>query len=139
MALQKKGNKGKKERIWKQRLLKNCHQGQNVTVLAILECLELKDVFCPPTIVAGNTFQYSMAPPLWNPFCRSCCVVVIDIEDYLLLTRTIRPINFCRAVFNSTLKDFTSLSWDWTLPLSRIVIRLLLSLWLTFFIIKAWK
>ena len=25
-----------------QKLLKGCHQGQNVTVLAILECLEFK-------------------------------------------------------------------------------------------------
>ena len=35
------------------------------------------------------------------------------------------PINIYRAFFNSTLKGFTSLPWDWTLPLSRVVIRLL--------------
>ena len=39
----KKGNQGKKERFLKQKLLKGCHQGQNVTVLAILECLEFKN------------------------------------------------------------------------------------------------
>ena len=37
----------------KKKLLKGCHQGQNVTVLAILARLELK-----------NTFQCSMVPPL---------------------------------------------------------------------------
>ena len=38
----KKGNKGKEERVLKQKLLKVCHQGQNVTVLAILERLKFK-------------------------------------------------------------------------------------------------
>ena len=42
-----KGNKEKKERVWKQKLLKSCHQGQNVTVLAILERLELSSVPWP--------------------------------------------------------------------------------------------
>ena len=32
--------------------------------LAILECLELKTFSCRPTMVADNTFQCSMAPPL---------------------------------------------------------------------------
>ena len=41
-AKRKKGNKGKKERVSKQKLLKACHQGENVTVLAILERLEFK-------------------------------------------------------------------------------------------------
>ena len=41
VAKRKKGNKGKK-RVSKQKLLKDCHQGQNVIVLAILECLEFK-------------------------------------------------------------------------------------------------
>ena len=36
----KKGNKEKKERLSKQKLWKGCHQGQNVTVLVILEPLE---------------------------------------------------------------------------------------------------
>ena len=44
--LHKKNKIGKKrgtERISKQKLLKGCHQGQNVTVLAILERLEFKN------------------------------------------------------------------------------------------------
>ena len=56
----KKRNKGKKERVSKQKLLKGCHQGQNIIVLPILECLEFKKFFCRPTRVAGNTFQCSM-------------------------------------------------------------------------------
>ena len=43
LANRKKGNQGEKERFSKQELLKCCHQGQNVAVLAILECLELKN------------------------------------------------------------------------------------------------
>ena len=42
VAKRKKGNKGKKERLSKQKILKGCHRGQNVTVLAILERLEFK-------------------------------------------------------------------------------------------------
>ena len=38
----KKGNKGKKGRVSKQKLLKGCHQDQNVNVLAILERLGFK-------------------------------------------------------------------------------------------------
>ena len=38
----KKGKQRKKERVSKQKLLKACHQGENVTVLAILERLEFK-------------------------------------------------------------------------------------------------
>ena len=59
-----KANKGKKERVSKQKLLKGCHQGQNVTVLAILERLELKKKFLLANAVADNTFQCSMAPSL---------------------------------------------------------------------------
>ena len=64
------GNKGKQRKkrksfkVSKQKLLKGCHQGQNVTVLAILERLELKNLFYRPTIVLENTFHCSMAPPL---------------------------------------------------------------------------
>ena len=60
----KKENKGKKERDSKHKLLKGCHQGQNVTVLAILERLEFKNVSYWPTIVADNIFQCFMFPPL---------------------------------------------------------------------------
>ena len=42
----KKGNEGKNERVSKQKLLKDCHQGKNVTVLVmftvLLGCLEFK-------------------------------------------------------------------------------------------------
>ena len=40
VAKRKKGNKEKKERASKQKLLKCCRQGQNVTVLATPERLE---------------------------------------------------------------------------------------------------
>ena len=40
VAKRKKGNQGKKERFSKQKLLKGYPQGQNITVSAILECLE---------------------------------------------------------------------------------------------------
>ena len=72
VAKRKKGNKGKKERVSKQKLLKDCHQGQDVTVLAILERLKFKNFSCRPTMVTDNTFQCSMAPPLWQPFYRRC-------------------------------------------------------------------
>ena len=68
----KKGWQRKKERVSKQKLLKGCQQGQNVIVLTILERLELENFSCRPTMVADNTFQCSMAPSLWNPFCRPC-------------------------------------------------------------------
>ena len=61
----KRGKQRKKERVSKQKLLlKGCHQGQKVTVLAILERLELKHFSCRPTMVADYTFQCYMAPPL---------------------------------------------------------------------------
>ena len=55
----KKKGEQKKERISKQKLLKGCHQGQQVTVLAILERLEFKQFFSQPTTVADNTFYCS--------------------------------------------------------------------------------
>ena len=54
---EKKGKQRKKERVSKQKLLKDCHQGQNVTVLAILERLEFKNFSSWPTMVADNTFN----------------------------------------------------------------------------------
>ena len=42
----KKGDKGKKERVSKQKLLKGCHQGQNIIVLVILERLEFENFSC---------------------------------------------------------------------------------------------
>ena len=63
-AAEKKGNQGKKERFSKQQLSKGCHQGHNITVLAILEYLEFKTFSCRPTMVTHNTSQYSMTLPL---------------------------------------------------------------------------
>ena len=62
VAKRKKGDKDKKERVSKQKLLKGCHQGQNIIVLATLERLEFENFSCRPTMVANNTFQCSMAP-----------------------------------------------------------------------------
>ena len=44
--------KVKKEKVSRQKLLKDCHQGQTITVLAKLERLEFKDFSCRPTMVA---------------------------------------------------------------------------------------
>ena len=63
--MERKGNKGKKKKELQSRiLLKGCNQGQSVSVLAILECVEGKRSFCRPTIVADNIFQCPIAPPL---------------------------------------------------------------------------
>ena len=67
----KKENKEKKIK----RLLKDCHQVQTFTVLDTLERLELKNFSFRLTMVAGNTFQCSIAPPLWNPFRRPCRLI----------------------------------------------------------------
>ena len=48
----KKERKGKKERVSKQKLLKGCHQGQNIIVLTIPERLEFENFCCRPTMVA---------------------------------------------------------------------------------------
>ena len=78
----KKGDKAKKERFLKQKLLKGCHQGQNIIVLTILERLEFKICFCRPTMVADNTAQCSMAPSLSNPFRRPWIYISIYINTY---------------------------------------------------------
>ena len=56
--------KEKKERHSKQKLLRGCHQAQNVTVLAILEGLKFKIFPFRPTMLADGTCQCSMALPL---------------------------------------------------------------------------
>ena len=55
-SVTKEGDKGKRERVSKQKLLKGCHQGQNFIVLTILERLEFETISCRPTMVADNTF-----------------------------------------------------------------------------------
>ena len=63
VAKRKKGDKGKKERVSKQKLSKGCHLGQNIIVLAILKRLEFENFSSRPTMVADNTFQCFMAHP----------------------------------------------------------------------------
>ena len=53
VAKRKKGEKGKKERVSKQKLSKGCLQGQNIVVLAILERLEFENF-------SDNTCQCSI-------------------------------------------------------------------------------
>ena len=60
----KKKNVGKKGKASKQKLLKECRQGQNVTVSAILQRVEFKNFSCRSTMEVSNTFQCSMAPSL---------------------------------------------------------------------------
>ena len=64
VAKRKKGGKGKKERVSKQKLLKGFHQGQNIIALAILERLEFENFSCRSAMVVDNTFQCSRASPL---------------------------------------------------------------------------
>ena len=63
VAKRKKRYKGKNERASKQKLLKRCHQGQNIIVLVILEHLEFKNFSYGTIMVAENTFQCSLCAP----------------------------------------------------------------------------
>ena len=60
----KKRKQRKKERVSKQKLLKGFHQGQNFTVLVILERLKFKTFSSPSATVAGNIFQCLMTTRL---------------------------------------------------------------------------
>ena len=62
VAKRKRGAKGKKERVSKKKLLKGCHESQNIIVLAILERLVFEIFSSRSTMVADNTFQCSMLP-----------------------------------------------------------------------------
>lgn len=75
----KKGKQRKKERVSKQKILKGCHQSQDVTVLDILECLEWKNVPCQSTM--RPTIKDSMAPQLSNPFRQPCIYDTKDIVE----------------------------------------------------------
>ena len=77
VAKRKKGNKGKEERASKQKLLKGCHQDQNIIVLAILERLEFENFSCRPTMVADNTFQCSMFAGSAKVNIKSCFLTYI--------------------------------------------------------------
>ena len=72
----------KKEKVSKPKLLKGCHQSQNVTVLTILERLEFRNLSCRPTMVAGNTFQCSLASPLWSPSRRPWYRIINNKDHY---------------------------------------------------------
>ena len=63
VAKEKKETKEKKESL-NAETIKRLTNVINVTVLAILEHLEFKYFSCRPTMEAGNTFQFSMTPPL---------------------------------------------------------------------------
>ena len=56
---EKRKQSGKKERVSTQKISKECHHGQNFTVLAIPERLEFKKFSFRPTLVANNSFQCS--------------------------------------------------------------------------------
>ena len=71
VAKRKKENKGKKERVSKQRLLKGYHQSQNLTALAIQERLELfygpsalKSI--SPTLLCNEKFCFHLTSGLGN-------------------------------------------------------------------------
>ena len=108
----KKENKWKKERDSKHKLLKGCHQGQTVTVLAILERLEFKNVSYWPTIAADNIFQCFMVPPLWNQFRRpwwrynyismiSCSILLCISRSWYSIYNSIWLWNYISYIFRS--------------------------------------
>ena len=60
--------KEKKERVLKQELLKVCHQGQNVTFVGILGCLEFKKLFFLVNHGLWKFFSVFYASPLSPAF-----------------------------------------------------------------------
>ena len=80
VAKRKKGDKGKKERVSKQKLLKGCHQGQNIIVLTILERLEFENFSCRPTMVADKK---SISPALW--IVMPACYTGLILTNLLLI------------------------------------------------------
>ena len=71
IAKRKKGDKGKKERVSKQKLSKGCHQGQNIIVLAILESLEFENFSWWPRILFSVPCHPSPPPPACPPTLKS--------------------------------------------------------------------
>ena len=65
------GNKGKKEIVLNQKLLKGCHQAQSITVLAILERLEIK-TFPLGQLCMVSIFSIFHDPV--NPYFEEICV-----------------------------------------------------------------
>ena len=91
----KDGLKGKKERVSKQKLLKGCHQGQNIIVLAILERLEFENFSCWPTTVfhSPSTLK-SISPALMS--ARNATIFRIQIGIYDQYFQNF-PCNPCEA------------------------------------------
>ena len=91
-AKRKIGNKGKRERVSRRKLLKCYHQVLNVPVLAIPERLEFK-IFLVNQPWWPTILQCFVALPLWNPFCRpwasdnvsGVLEIIIMKLDYILL------------------------------------------------------
>ena len=61
-AKRKKRKQRKKEAVSKEKPLKDCDQGENVTILAILQRLKFKNFACRTTMVADNTVQCASGP-----------------------------------------------------------------------------
>ena len=94
----RKGKQRKKERVSKQKLLNGCNQGQNVTVLVILERLKCKDFFYRPTMVADNSvpcplhFEIHFAGPTISCVFKSdfnCCNSLVLLLVDKVTTRTL--------------------------------------------------
>ena len=80
---------------WYETTKKGCHHKVDkmlATVLAILERLKFKKNFLPVNHFSwqDNTFQNSMAPPVWNPFRRPCFSTVIILFTPSLLWFCVR-------------------------------------------------
>ena len=54
-------NKGKQERLSKEKLLKGCHWGRNVTVLAILERLEFNSALIFGVLAILERLKFSLS------------------------------------------------------------------------------
>ena len=64
--------KKKKRKIFKAETIKRLSPRLKYYCFNHSECLEFKNFSSRLTMVADNTCQCSMAPPLWNPFRRPC-------------------------------------------------------------------
>ena len=77
----KKGEQREKRKTFKAETIKRLSPRLKCYCLAILERLEFKNFSGRSTMVADNTCQCSMAPPLWNPFRRPCWLELILSSD----------------------------------------------------------
>ena len=79
VAKNKNEDKGKKEKVSKQKLSKDFHQVQNIIVLAILERLGFKNFSCRPTMVADNTFIVPWPPNFQIHFTGPALQVLLPL------------------------------------------------------------